>query len=151
MRGAKETKDIRNAGIDVTDGANGPFSLHVGLCEFCDAHGITFISDEIYHHISYGTPEASALSYSDKAIVINSFSKYYSMTGWRLGWMVAPPSFVPALNRLSQNFYLNAPTLSQFAAVEAFECRSELDKHVAKYAVNRAILLQVMCAIYAMV
>ncbi len=113
-----------------------------GLCEYCDDARITFISDEIYHHISYGKKEASALSYSDKAIVINSFSKYYSMTGWRLGWMVAPPSFVPALNRLSQNFYLNAPTLSQYAAVDAFDCREELDKHVAKYAVNRAVLLE---------
>ncbi|GAB5033594.1 1-aminocyclopropane-1-carboxylate deaminase [Nannochloropsis oceanica] len=113
-----------------------------GLCEYCDAADITFISDEIYHHISYGQPEASALSFSDKAIVINSFSKYYSMTGWRLGWMVAPASFVPALNRLSQNFFLNSPTLSQYAAVDAFDCREELDKHVAKYAVNRAVLLE---------
>mgnify|MGYP003685165295 CR=1 FL=1 len=112
-----------------------------GLCEYCDAADITFISDEIYHHISYGQPEASALSFSDRAIVINSFSKYYSMTGWRLGWMVAPASFIPALNRLSQNFFLNSPTLSQYAAVDAFDCREELDKHVAKYAVNRAVLL----------
>lgn len=78
-----------------------------GLCDYCDKKKITFISDEIYHHISYGKKEASALQYSDKTIVINSFSKYYSMTGWRLGWMVAPKSFVAALNRLSQNFYLN--------------------------------------------
>lgn len=82
-----------------------------GLCEYCDKRKITFISDEIYHHISYGKKEASALQFSDKAIVINSFSKYYSMTGWRLGWMVAPKSFVPALNRLSQNFYLNVRVL----------------------------------------
>lgn len=111
------------------------------LCEYCDKNGITFISDEIYHHISYGQSEASALSFSDNVVVINSFSKYYSMTGWRLGWMVAPASLVPALNRLSQNFYLNAPTLSQLAAIEAFDCREELDKHVATYAVNRAVLL----------
>lgn len=89
------------------------------------------MSDEIYHGISYGDiKEATALQFTSNAIVINSFSKYYSMTGWRLGWMVVPTTLIDAMNRLSQNIYINAPTLSQLAACEAFECEEELDSHV---------------------
>jgi len=82
-------------------------------------------------------------------VVINSFSKYYSMTGWRLGWMVVPPSLIDVMNRLSQNMYLNAPTLSQIAAVEAFneDSQAELQANVAKYAVNRRIVLDTLEAL----
>ena len=130
------------------------------LCKVCISNGILFISDEIYHGISYGNQkEVTALSYSKSAIVINSFSKYYSMTGikntflisskyalvgWRLGWMIVPPSLVSTMNRLSQNMYINAPTLSQIAAVKAFECNEELDKLVEVYRVNRQCVLDTL-------
>jgi len=117
------------------------------LCEVCKRHSLLFLSDEIYHGITYDShPDATALTYSDSVVVINSFSKYYSMTGWRLGWMVVPPSLIDVMNRLSQNLYLNAPTLSQIAAVEAFseESQVELQANVAKYAVNRRIVLDTL-------
>lgn len=112
------------------------------LCALCDKHGILFISDEIYHGISYGeVSEATALAYSSSALVINSFSKYYSMTGWRLGWMIVPPSLVSTMTRLSQNMYINAPTLSQLAAVHAFDCEDELQGNVAGYRASRDLVL----------
>ena len=114
------------------------------LCQTCDAHNILFLSDEIYHGISYtDSAEASAVQCTDRAIVINSFSKYFSMTGWRLGWLVVPPSLVDVMNRLSQNMYINAPTLSQYAALSAFEpeVTTELNAHVVKYRTNRDIVL----------
>ena len=79
-------------------------------------------------------------------VVINSFSKYFSMTGWRLGWMVVPPSLIDVMNRLSQNMFINAPTLSQIAAEEAFSAESiqELQQNVEKYAVNRKIVLDTL-------
>lgn len=115
------------------------------LCVVCRENDILFMSDEIYHGISYGNQkEASAVQFSDSALVINSFSKYFSMTGWRLGWMVVPESLVDAMNRLSQNIYINAPTLSQLAAIEAFNCEEELNAHVAKYAVNRDVVMSTL-------
>lgn len=118
------------------------------LCKLCDANDIVFISDEIYHGITYGTQkEDTALRYSDSAIVINSFSKYFSMTGWRLGWMVVPPHLVDAMNRLSQNIYINAPSLSQIAAIAAFsdESTAELEGNLQRYKDNRQIVLDVLC------
>jgi aspartate/methionine/tyrosine aminotransferase len=115
------------------------------LCRLCQQHNITFLSDEIYHGISYGDQEeATALSYSNSAVIINSFSKYFSMTGWRLGWMVIPEKLTDTMNRLSQNMYINAPTLSQIAAVKAFECKEELDGHVEMYRVNRKCVLGIV-------
>lgn len=115
------------------------------ICKLCDKHGIVFISDEIYHGIAYGAVEqATAAQFSANALVINSFSKYYSMTGWRLGWMVVPASLVDTMNRLSQNLYINAPTLSQLAGIAAFDCSEELDSHVRKYADNREIVLSTL-------
>jgi aspartate/methionine/tyrosine aminotransferase len=115
------------------------------LCQLCDQENILFMSDEIYHGISYGRhQEETALKFSNSAVVINSFSKYYSMTGWRLGWMVVPPSLVDAMNRLSQNMYINAPTLSQLAATHAFECDDELQGHIAKYRQNRDCVLRTL-------
>lgn len=114
------------------------------LCKLCEEENILFISDEIYHGISYGKKEHSAVEFSDKAIIINSFSKYYSMTGWRLGWMIVPNELIQVMNKLSQNMYINAPTLSQIAAVEAFNCDEELQGHVQKYAKNREIVLKTL-------
>lgn len=112
------------------------------LSDYCAARGIRLISDEIYHGICYGMPETTALAVTDQAFVINSFSKYFSMTGWRLGWMVVPPDTVKALERLAQNLFISPPTLSQRAAVAAFDCTEELDRNVARYARNRALLLE---------
>jgi aspartate/methionine/tyrosine aminotransferase len=111
------------------------------LASYCRDRGIRLISDEIYHGITYAAPGASALRFTDDAVVINSFSKYYSMTGWRIGWMVVPPDLLRSTECLAQNLYISAPTLSQHAAVAAFDCIPELDANVARYARNRALLL----------
>ena len=111
-----------------------------GLAEWCDSHGVRLISDEIYHGIVYGEPASTALAFSRTAIVINSFSKYFSMTGWRLGWMVLPDELVRPLECLGQNLFIAPPSLSQHAAVAVFDCRDELDAHVARYAANRELL-----------
>jgi len=111
------------------------------LAAACRESGIRFISDEIYHGITFGEPAATALSFDPEAIIVNSFSKYYSMTGWRLGWMVVPSDMVRAIECLAQNLYISAPSLSQIAAVVAFDCTAELDRHVARYRRNRDILI----------
>mmetsp|Transcript_28032 Transcript_28032/g.89480 ORF Transcript_28032/g.89480 Transcript_28032/m.89480 type:complete len:233 (+) Transcript_28032:794-1492(+) len=108
------------------------------MCAFCAAEGMWFLSDEIYHGINFGEQAASALrfpQYADNVMVLNSFSKYFSMTGWRLGWMVLPEGLVDSVYRLQQNMFINAPTLSQLAAVECFseESIDELEGHVARY------------------
>lgn len=117
------------------------------IAGWCRERGIWLVSDEIYHGLVYGEPARSALGEWDDALVINSFSKYFSMTGWRLGWIVAPERLVPAIERLAQNLTIAAPTFSQVAAAAAFECRDELDGHVARYAVNRDIVLHGLRAI----
>ena len=112
------------------------------LTECCRQRGIRLISDEIYHGITYGEPAVSALGFGDEVVVLNSFSKYFSMTGWRLGWMVVPEDLVRPVECLVQNLFISAPTLSQLAGIAAFDCREELDGHVARYARNRALLLE---------
>jgi aspartate/methionine/tyrosine aminotransferase len=112
------------------------------IARSCEQAGIRFISDEIYHGITFGQTAATALAASEQAIVVNSFSKYYSMTGWRLGWMVVPPDLLRAIECLAQNLYISPPALSQHAAIAAFACRDELDANVARYAANRALLLE---------
>ncbi len=104
--------------------------------------GIAVISDEIYHGLDYAFTAESAARLSDDAIVINSFSKYFCMTGWRIGWMVVPPSLVRAVERLQQNLAISVPTLSQIAAEAAFEGRAELEQVKAGYADNRRLLLE---------
>jgi aspartate/methionine/tyrosine aminotransferase len=111
------------------------------LAGYCDERRIRVISDEIYHGISYGEPATTILEFGDDAVIINSFSKYYCMTGWRLGWMVLPPDLVRPIERLAQNLFISAPALSQLAAVHAFDCSEELDANVARYARNRELLL----------
>jgi len=120
------------------------------ICETCDAHGIQFISDEIYHGISYGTTkEATAIMYSKNPIVINSFSKYYSMSGWRLGWLIIPDHLVDPINRLQQNMFINAPTISQTAALQCWENETiqELEGHVEKYRRSREVILKTLATI----
>jgi aspartate/methionine/tyrosine aminotransferase len=112
------------------------------LYDYCRARGIRLVSDEIYHGITYGEPPTTAIALGDDAIVINSFSKYFSMTGWRLGWMVAPPQLLRPVESLSQNLFISPPTLPQHAALAVFDCKAELDANVRRYAQNRALLLQ---------
>lgn len=100
-----------------------------------------FISDEIYHGLTYSGPAATALSFWDEAIVINSFSKYYSMTGWRVGWMVVPERLIRVFERLAQNLYIAPPTVSQLGALAAFDATEELEAYKAAYARNREMLL----------
>jgi aspartate/methionine/tyrosine aminotransferase len=112
------------------------------LAGWCEANGVRFVSDEIYHGITYGRTAATAAALSRSAIVINSFSKYFSMTGWRLGWMIVPDDLLRAVECLAQNLFISPPAISQRAAVAAFGCRAELDANVARYAANRALLLE---------
>ncbi|MDX1737798.1 MAG: pyridoxal phosphate-dependent aminotransferase [Alphaproteobacteria bacterium] len=111
------------------------------LVDYCHQHGIRLISDEIYQGISYGKPFQSALSQTKDALIINSFSKYFSMTGWRLGWLVMPKDLRRAIECLAQNLFISAPTLSQIAAVKAFDAREELQQNLAAYKRNREVLL----------
>ncbi|MBL0901429.1 MAG: aminotransferase class I/II-fold pyridoxal phosphate-dependent enzyme [Reyranella sp.] len=111
------------------------------LANWCDRNGVRLVSDEIYHGIVYEGDTTSAVEVSESAIVVNSFSKYFSMTGWRVGWLVVPPDLVRPIERLTQNFFISVPTLSQHAALAAFECRDELDGHVRRYRTNRDLLM----------
>jgi aspartate/methionine/tyrosine aminotransferase len=111
------------------------------LAEYCRAHDIRLISDEIYHGITFHHKADTAAEFNDEAIVINSFSKYFAMTGWRLGWMVVPEDLMRPVESLAQNLFISPPTLSQVAAVAAFDCRDELAANVARYAANRELLL----------
>ncbi len=103
--------------------------------------GIVVISDEIYHGLDYAFAAECSARISPEAIIINSFSKYFCMTGWRIGWMVVPPSLVRAVERLQQNLAISVPTLSQIAAEAAFEGRADLDEVRRGYEENRRILL----------
>ena len=111
------------------------------IAQFCNEQDIWFISDEIYHGLTFGQPAETALRYSDNAVIINSFSKYFSMTGWRVGWMVVPEALVANAERLAQNLFICAPAPSQLAALAAFEGTDELDRNRAVYAANRELLL----------
>ena len=115
------------------------------LARWCEEHGVRLISDEIYHGIEYASPaqHASAWETSREAVVFNSFSKYFSMTGWRIGWMLVPEQLRRPVDVLTGNFTICPPALAQHAAVEAFSDASyaECDGHVERYAANRALLL----------
>ncbi len=111
------------------------------ICQFCDNAGIVLVSDEIYHGLEYETPARTALSFTSNAIIVNSFSKYYAMTGWRLGWLIAPETLMRPLERLQQSLAICAPTISQKAALSAFDARQELEANRAVYARNRELLI----------
>ena len=111
------------------------------LCATARDLGLPFISDEIYHGLSYGMPTETALKFDDDAIVINSFSKTFCMTGWRIGWMVVPPWLARPVERLAQNLYISAPYLSQVAALASFDAMEEAEAIRLGYAANRALLL----------
>ncbi len=106
------------------------------------AQGASFISDEIYHGIEYEAKAVSALEITDECYVINSFSKYFSMTGWRVGWMVVPEDHVRVIERLAQNLFICPPHASQVAALAAMDCGAELEANMAVYRSNRALMLE---------
>ncbi|MEM9012204.1 MAG: aminotransferase class I/II-fold pyridoxal phosphate-dependent enzyme [Pseudomonadota bacterium] len=117
------------------------------LVEACRAHDVALISDEIYHGLHYGDRAVSALELSEDAIVVNSFSKYFSMTGWRIGWMVVPEGLVRTVERLAQNLFICPPHASQIAALAALDATEELEANRAVYAANRARLLEALPAL----
>jgi len=114
------------------------------LTTYCRDRGIRLVSDEIYHGITYETAATTARVFGREAVIINSFSKYYSMTGWRLGWMLVPPDLARSVECLAQNFYISPPALSQIAALPIFGCHAELDGHVARYRTNRDLLVRTL-------
>lgn len=114
------------------------------IARWCDSHGVRLISDEIYHGLHYDSPIATAAAYSPSAVVVNSFSKYFSMTGWRIGWMVLPEDLVRPVECLAQNLFISAPHIAQVAAEAAFECGEELDANVARYRRSRDHLLRAL-------
>jgi aspartate/methionine/tyrosine aminotransferase len=111
------------------------------LIRTAEAEGIRFISDEIYHGLDYAFPAVTAAQLSESAVVINSFSKYFCMTGWRIGWMVMPEPLVRPVERLQQNLAISVPTLAQIAAQAAFDGRAEMEEVKHGYEENRRILL----------
>jgi aspartate/methionine/tyrosine aminotransferase len=138
-------------GLIVASPAN-PTGTMIGAAElarlvgYCRERGIRLVSDEIYHGITYEAAATTARAHGREAIIINSFSKYYSMTGWRLGWMLVPADLARSVECLAQNFYISPPALSQLAALPVFGCRAELDGHVARYRANRDLLIRTLSA-----
>ncbi|MBF0588918.1 MAG: aminotransferase class I/II-fold pyridoxal phosphate-dependent enzyme [Magnetococcales bacterium] len=109
--------------------------------ELVESHGGVVISDEIYHWITYEEPPRTALEWSNKAVVINGFSKYFAMTGWRLGWMIVPPDLLPKVEALAQNLFISATTISQYAALAAFDCEDFFQQRVQGFDQNRRFLM----------
>lgn len=115
------------------------------IIAYCDKNKIRLISDEIYHGITYdGRKVQTTAALSDQAVVVNSFSKYFLMPGWRLGWAIMPESLLRSYESLLQNFFLSPPAIPQYAAIEVFDCMDELNAVVKNYAKNRAIMLEAL-------
>jgi aspartate/methionine/tyrosine aminotransferase len=134
------------AGIIIASPANPtgsiiPAAEMAAIADVCARRDIRIVSDEIYHGLSFVGPVASALEFAPGALVVNSFSKYFSMVGWRLGWLVAPDDLIGAARARMGNLLLTAPTLSQHAGLVAMDCVPELEEHIARYAANRALML----------
>jgi aspartate/methionine/tyrosine aminotransferase len=138
--------DPAPAGVIVASPANPTGSIIArdelaAIAGVCRARAIRIISDEIYHGLSYAGATHSMLEFDAQALVVNSFSKYFSMAGWRLGWLVAPGDQAARARAYAGNLFLTAPSLSQHAGLAAMEAREELDGHVAVYRRNRELLL----------
>ena len=147
LKAVQETRERPLDGLIVASPSNPTGTMLTpeeldALAVYCEREGIRLVSDEIYHGITFGITARTALAQSTQAIIINSFSKYFSMTGWRLGWMIVPSDLLRAVECLAQNLFISPPTVSQIAGVAAFECADELDENVRRYAANRAMLLE---------
>jgi aspartate/methionine/tyrosine aminotransferase len=143
---ALDALDVQPAGLVVASPANPTGTMVTpaelaAITSWCDANGVRLISDEIYHGITFSGEASCAWQTSRRAIVVNSFSKYFSMTGWRLGWLLVPDELLDSVDRLASNFTLCPPTLPQHAAVAAFDAYAELDANVEHYRANREFLL----------
>lgn len=144
---AKEVQGLDLQGLMVASPANPSGTMldraaMEALIAACQAQGAAFISDEIYHGIEYEAKAVTALEITDECYVINSFSKYFSMTGWRVGWMVVPQDHVRIIERLAQNMFICAPHAAQVVALAAMDCADELDGNLAVYAKNRALMME---------
>jgi len=146
---AIEALDPPPAGVIIASPAN-PTGTIITATEFeaivkvCRERHIRIVSDEIYHGLSYVEPAHSIIEFEADALIINSFSKYYSMAGWRLGWLLAPPQHVQRARTYAGNLFLSAPSLSQHAALVAMDSREELDANVEVYRRNRVLLLNAL-------
>lgn len=140
-------KDMDLAGLLVASPANPTGTMldrsaMSALIGACADKGASFISDEIYHGVEYEKKAVTALELTDDCYVINSFSKYFSMTGWRVGWMVVPEDHVRVVERIAQNMFICAPHASQIAALAAMDCDDELQANMDVYRTNRAMMLE---------
>ncbi|PZU09179.1 aminotransferase class I/II-fold pyridoxal phosphate-dependent enzyme [Sphingomonas sp.] len=116
------------------------------IAAVCERRGIALVSDEIYHGLSYTLPADTLLKHKADALIVNSFSKYYSMAGWRLGWLVVPDALIDKARARMGNLFLTPPSLAQHAGLVAFDCRDELEGHVVTYRRNRALMLEALPA-----
>jgi aspartate/methionine/tyrosine aminotransferase len=141
--------DPAPAGVIIASPANPtgtiiPKDELAAIAQVCRDRGIRIVSDEIYHGLSFVEPAHSILEFEPQAIVVNSFSKYFSMAGWRLGWLLVPPDHAARATAYMGALFLTAPSLAQHAALVAMDCRDELDRHVETYRRNRALLLDAL-------
>ncbi len=144
---SKDLKDINLSGVLIASPANPTGSMLnynqlEGLINTSLENNISFISDEIYHGIEYEKKATTALQITDQCYVINSFSKYFSMTGWRVGWMVVPEDHIRQIERLAQNMFICAPHASQIAALHALDCEDELKNNLNVYKENRNLMIK---------
>jgi aspartate/methionine/tyrosine aminotransferase len=139
------------AGVIIASPANPTGSIIpedelTAIAEVCRERNISVISDEIYHGLSYAGPTPSMLQFEPNALIVNSFSKYWSMAGWRLGWLLLPEAEVPQARARVGNMFLTPATLSQHAALLAMDCETELEAHIDVYRANRALMLDALPA-----
>jgi aspartate/methionine/tyrosine aminotransferase len=147
IEAAEREAGARVSGVLIASPANPTGAVHsrqaiAELDDWCANRGVAFISDEIYHGLTWTGEEATALSVSDNAVVINSFSKYFCMTGWRIGWMVLPDDLVRPVECLAQSLYISAPELSQIAAEAALDGTAEMERVREGYRQNRSLLAE---------
>jgi aspartate/methionine/tyrosine aminotransferase len=144
--------DPAPAGLILTSPSNPtgtmiPDAELASIAAVCAARGIRILSDETYHGITYGEPAHTILEHAPGAVVVNTFSKYWCMTGWRLGWAVVPEALVDVMRRFAGNLFLVPPTLSQHVALAAMDATAELEAHVATYARNRELLAEALAGL----
>ena len=147
FKSIEKYKELDGVIISNPNNPNGQVFTDVELkyiYNFCKKYKIKLISDEIYHGITYGLELKSCLNFGDETIIINSFSKYFCMPGWRLGWVIVPKSLTKNLLKLSQNIFISSGNIAQFAAIKAFECIDNFDNVVKSYKENRDKSLKIL-------